>query len=115
MADRTFVKEALKTSEADRAMAIMSKYTDKNFVQRILTPDKYPKIDLGNGMFATHKMAWGEADGKYYVFPTIQYENGKLIDYGNTPKAFDRAMQTGELIPFDNPKDAEWFSNGDNL
>ncbi len=28
----------------------------KDFVDRILNPDKYPSMDIGNGNIATHKM-----------------------------------------------------------
>lgn len=32
---------------------------NKNFVKRILNPFQYPTLDLGNGNYATHLMAWG--------------------------------------------------------
>ena len=41
--------------------------SDKNFVQRILNPDVFPVMDLGDGNVATHKMAYGEKDGKFIV------------------------------------------------
>jgi hypothetical protein len=68
----------------------------KSFVQRILQPSAFPKLDLGNGQFATHKMAWAEKGGKYYVYPTVLYDGKKLVDYGD--KAFDQVMKNGNYI-----------------
>lgn len=83
--------------------------SDKNFVRRIIAPEAYPTLDLGNGEYATHKMAWGElAPNRYAVFPTVQYENGKLTDYGDS--AFDRSIRNNDYILVDNPEDAEWLS-----
>lgn len=87
---------------------VLTANADKNFVQRILHPESSPQLDMGNGQHATHLMSYGEADGKYIVFPTVQMDNGKLKNYGD--QAFDRAMKSGEYISFDNEKDAEWFS-----
>jgi hypothetical protein len=80
----------------------------KDFVDRILNPDKYPVIDLGGGNYATHKMASGESDGKYHVFPTIIHKDGELIEYKGK-EAYDHAMKTGEYIEFKDPAEAAWF------
>jgi hypothetical protein len=88
---------------------VLKQNNSKNFVKRILLPEAYPTLKEAENQVATHKMAWGESDGKYYVFPTVmQEEDGNLKDYGKS--AFDVAMKRREFIPFDNPKDAEDFS-----
>jgi len=88
---------------------VLNQNNSKNFVKRILLPEAYPTLKEGENQVATHKMAWGESDGKYYVFPTVmQEESGNLKDYGKS--AFDVAMKRREFISFDNPKDAEDFS-----
>ena len=88
---------------------ILDKNQDKSFVQRILKPDIFPRLDLGNGKYATHKMSWGETNGKYVVFPTVLFGNGNLKEY--TPdEAFGHAMNSGNYIEFDNPEEADWFS-----
>ena len=33
---------------------ILEANKDKTFVDRILNPNKYPRLDLGNGNYATH-------------------------------------------------------------
>lgn len=88
---------------------ILAKNNQKNFVKRIIFPDNKPSLDVGDGEIATHRMAWGESDGKFYVFPTImQEEDGTLRDYGD--KAFDEAIRRKEFIKFDDPQKADQFS-----
>ena len=90
---------------------ILNENNGKNFVKRILMPEAYPTLKKGKGAIATHEMAWGEADGKFYVFPTIMQEQDKsLKEYGKD--AFDVAIKRKEFISFDNAKDAEDFSKG---
>lgn len=99
-------------SERDKVMKILSDNSQKQFVQRILTPDKYPRLDLGGGDYATHKMAWGSVGEKgaerYVVFPTVMYDGKGLLDYGD--EAFRKAMESGEYIEFNSPEEADWFS-----
>lgn len=88
---------------------ILDANNSKDFVKRILFPDNAPTLDLGNGEHATHRMAWGESDGSYYVFPTVMRgEKGELQDYGRN--AFDEAMKRGEFIKFSDPEQAAEFS-----
>ena len=89
--------------------SILNQNNSKNFVKRILLPEAYPMLQENPNQVATHKMSWGESDGKYYVFPTIMQEKtGELKDYGDD--AFDVAMKRREFISFDNAKDADDFS-----
>lgn len=96
--------------EYQRLMAVLKQNSDKTFVQRILRPDDFPQLNWGDGSYSTHRMAWGESNGKYVVYPTVLMGNdGGLMDYG--PKnAWDHVQQTGNFVQFDNPKDAEWFA-----
>lgn len=93
-------------------IGFLEKHSDKPFVQRILAPQKYPKLDLGGGQFATHKMAWAEVETKrgkkYVVFPTVLYDGKKLVDYGD--KALPLVLKDGDYIEFDNPDAADRFS-----
>lgn len=90
-------------------METLNKNKEKSFVQRILNPSKYPSLPMGNGSYATHRMAWTEADGRYFVFPTVLLNDGRLSDYGD--KAWDAVKQTGQYIEFPSADDAEWFSS----
>jgi hypothetical protein len=96
-------------SEYRDILKILQENADKSFVKRILERDQYPKLDLGDGNYATHKMAWAEADGKYYVFPTVLYDGRALKEYP-WESAFNQVRRTGNFIEFDNPDEADWFS-----
>lgn len=95
-------------AEYDDVMRILMANASKSFVKRILQPKAYPTLDLGNGQVATHKMAWNEVGGKYYVYPTVMYDGKKLTDYGD--KAFALAQKSGNVIEFKTPQEADWFS-----
>jgi hypothetical protein len=95
-------------AELTRIYDILEKNKHKNFVKRILDPDNSPKLDLGEGNYATHKMAWGESEGKYFVYPTIIQDGDKLVDYGKD--AFNKAFEKGDVIEFSTPYEADNFS-----
>jgi hypothetical protein len=98
-------------SEQRDVMKIIEDNKNKGFVQRLINPDQYPTLDLGGGNYATHKMAWNEEDGKYNVYPTVLFDGKKLVDYSGDPQnAYRLAKQTGNVIPFDTPQAADWFS-----
>ena len=82
---------------------------DKPFVRRILNPENYKTIDLGGGSYGTHLMSYAEADGKYYVYPTI-VDTPKGLTRMQPGEAFDYNFKLGNVIPFDNEKEASWFS-----
>ena len=95
--------------DVEKILKILEGHSGKSFVQRILDPDQYPKLDLGDGKSATHLMSWGESDGKYLVFPTVLYDNGRLQQY-KPDDAFSTAISSGNYIEFDRKEDADWFS-----
>jgi hypothetical protein len=93
----------------ERILGVLRQNADKTFVKRILRPEAFPTLDLGNGSHATHRMAWTEAGGKYYVYPTVlMTPDRKLQDYGDS--AFDIVKRTGNFIEFNTPDEADWFS-----
>jgi hypothetical protein len=97
-------------SERFREVAdILVSNESKDFVKRILRPEKYPVIKNKDGSVSTHKMSWGEADGKYRVYPTIVNKNGRLKRLSDK-RAWDYANKTGEYIEFSSPEEADRFS-----
>jgi hypothetical protein len=93
--------------------AVLNRYSSVPFVRRILTPFKAPvaidDADPEKKRVMTHKMAWGEADGKYYVFPTVMPdESGALRNFGD--KAMDEAFKRRDVVPFNTPEEAAYFS-----
>lgn len=97
--------------DVSKIMAILERNKDKSFVQRILTyggPGRSPTLEHEGG-HATHRMAWGESDGQYVVYPTVLMRgDGKLQDYGD--KAWEQVVKSGNFITFPSAREAEWFS-----
>ena len=103
------------SDDQDRVMKILEKHEHLDFVQRILSPEKYPVISdhpkLEKGYIATHQMAQSEnEDGtEFYVYPNIVRE-GNHLNWLEDEDAYNYAESTGERITFDKREDAEWFS-----
>ena len=109
-------------SDLDRVLKILEKNEDKNFVQRILSPEKYPFLDeshpsgkLQKGWRATHDMTWDEVEDKkgkkkYRVYPNIVMKDNALHWFDYDGSAGDYASESKEYIEFDSPEDADWFS-----
>lgn len=94
---------------------ILTRNNSKRFVKRIMQPFNSPVAiddeDPEGKRVMTHKMAWGEADGKYYVYPTVMEDpqNGlTLRNYGKD--AFQEALRRRDFIVFDTPEEADKFS-----
>lgn len=101
--------EPINDDEFHQLMGILNQNADKSFVKRILDPKAYPSLDVGDGNYATHRMAWGTVGDKAVVFPTVMMtDGGKLQDFGDN--AWQHASKSGNFIEFDDPKQAEWFS-----
>lgn len=97
-----------------RVKHILNKNKDKNFVKRIIDPDKYPAIDNGDGTHSTHLMAWSNRDDdpeKRIVYPTIVHDEktNKLTQLSDDD-AYDYAVKNKEYIEFNSDKKADWFS-----
>jgi hypothetical protein len=110
-------KQARKEQELTEIMGILDQHADKNFVQRIMTPEDYPKLydNPGGetGQPSTHSMAWGEdAQGNAYVYPTVvQKPDGNLHRFSSQQEAEAYAIERNEFIPFGSDKEkADWFS-----
>ncbi len=95
--------------ELKRIKEILDQNKHKGFVKRILEPEKFPTLELGNGRHASHMMAWSKVGDKFIVYPTVLYDGKKLQQY-SPDIAIRHVLETGNFIEFDNPKDADWFS-----
>ena len=98
-------------TEIDSINEILNQNQNKNFVQRIISPDKFPTLDLGDNKFGTHKMSYSTTNNGAIVYPNIVQKNGKLVDLtkeGINPMEY--AIQNKEFIKFDDKDKADWFS-----
>jgi len=107
-----YTKEVVDNYKADRKKwirSIVDQNRGKEFVDRIIDPTTYKPLTNDDGSISTHSMAWGEANGKYLVFPTV-------IKYGNGLKRFEGkdawrlAVELGNYIEFDTKEEADRFS-----
>lgn len=79
------------------------------FIKRILDGNKY-SIPFGKG-YATHRMAYSEADGKHYVYPEVEYYDGKLTNLPDiNVNPFDYNFKNKNVIGFDSKGDAKRFT-----
>jgi hypothetical protein len=100
-------------AETLRVLKMLEGHEKLNFVKRILRPEDYPRLSLGNGMNASHLMTYGEneAGDEFYVYPTVVQDpkSGQLRKLADE-EAWKHAMETGENIPLSSRDDAEWLS-----
>jgi len=94
--------------------SILEANKEKDFVQRILDPKKYPVKKNEDGTISTHLMAYGEIDGKTIAFPTLFYDSKKKELY-RPQDPVSEALKTGNYIPFKNNQEAEWFTQNYKL
>lgn len=105
------IGEVQKANDYSRVMGVLRGNEDKQFVQRILRPNEFPAMNLGKGQTGTHLMAWTKSDGKYYVYPTIEYDTkSKSLTNWGADRGWEEAKKKGEMISFDTPQEADWFS-----
>ena len=93
--------------------SIVGQHQDKNFVQRISNPSIFPNLDLGDGQVGTHLMSWGTMGKEKtpIVFPTIQqHPTTGQLEQLDMDTAFERAVKSGEYIPFKSEHEADLFS-----
>ena len=80
------------------------------FWQRLIAPDIQTISDL-KGNQVSHKMSWGEKDGKIYIYPEVQMINGSLVDLSeDRQKAFESALQNNNFIIAPNEEIADQFT-----
>ena len=94
--------------DRERIGKVLDKNRGKDFIERIINPWDSPVLENEDGSRSSHKMAWGESEGKYYVYPTVLRDGESLVDYGD--EAWPEAFSRDEYIEFDNADDASWFS-----
>ena len=99
MSDKDFLK----------VFSILQKNESKNFVQRILYPEKADSLVNEDGSYSSHRMATAEADGVHYVYPTILRDDDGFLQQREGADAFNAAIRSGEAIGFKTHKEAEWF------
>ena len=94
-------------AHANRSEAPFMKRIHNNDTRSIPEPQKYWKDGKDTGRKSTHLLATAETDGKYYVYPEVQEENGELKWFED---GFERALKNNDVIEFPSEEEALWFS-----
>jgi len=88
----------------EEIMGILDTNANKNFVQRIISPENSPKLYDGPdgelGKASTHSMAWGTADGQAFVYPTVVASEGGGLVRLEPEEAWAYARDNDERIAF---------------
>jgi len=92
-----------------KILDIIEKNKDKDFVNRIINAKDFPVLTNRDGSVSTHGMSWGEADGRFFVYPTVVYDEDQMTRLG-PDTAFGRAIRSGDYIEFADPQSAMEFS-----
>jgi len=92
-----------------RFTEINNKYKDIDWVNRGMNPDTNPNIKNEDGTTSTHLLEYAEADGKYYVYPTI-VRDGKGLRKLESKEAWHNAFTNKTAIPFDSEDEAKAYS-----
>ena len=89
-------------------------YRDEpEFVDRVRNNQNYPVINNPDGSVSTHRMAAeSDANGNWYVFPTIQMQDGELVEYYDSRDAMDAAFKTGNILRAPNKQAALNYAEG---
>lgn len=86
--------------------------TPLEFEQRVLKPSMAAGIKNEDGTYSTHRMAWGDSDGKFFAYPTIVNDGkGNLVQLPDDV-AFQHAMETKQYRLFTTPEDADAYASG---
>jgi hypothetical protein len=97
--------------EKEDVTKILNQHSDKLFVQRILNPDDYPRLDNEDGTVSSHSMAWGtNGDGKHFVYPTVVMNRSGVLQRLSDDDAWDNSRKTGNYIEMPSEEKADWFS-----
>lgn len=87
------------------------------FYQLLRDPNR-PYLDLGNGEHGTHKLSYVENDGRWFIYPTIQWEKdsngewvGKDYDTENDWRiGWDNAFKNGDYLEIPSEEMARYFT-----
>ena len=93
-----------------------AKKENPRFIQRMSEPLKYVEWNDDRGHhFGTHEMSYGEADGRYFVYPRIQEIDGNLVRYQNDQEAMQNALKNHNILWVNNEDEAKLFTESEEL
>lgn len=108
-------RQWMQNKNGEYAWAQRHNMPNPEFWSRLRDKNKESIIDWeDSNNTATHKLGYGEIDGKIIVYPEVQKVNGKLIDFTRPPYASNsgiiNAYETGNYAVAPSAKIAENFT-----
>lgn len=108
-------RQWMQNKNGEYAWAQRHNMPNPEFWSRLRDKNKESIIDWeDSNNTATHKLGYGEIDGKIIVYPEVQKVNGKLIDFTRPPYASNsgiiNAYETGNYAVAPTAKIAENFT-----
>ena len=94
-----------------KLLELLLKHKNKDFINRIINVNDFPVLKNRDGTSSTHGMELSEVDGKFFVYPSVVYIDGKMQRLG-PDTAFNRAMNSGDMLEFEDMDEAMGFSKG---
>lgn len=104
-------QDGVEIKRKPREMSVLISYANganPPFIQRINNNDTR-SIKLADGTHATHLLSYGEADGKFYVFPKVQEVNGNLMLIKDEDPLF-RALKNKDVLEMLSEEEAKQFT-----
>jgi hypothetical protein len=92
-----------------KLLELLLKNKNKDFINRIINVNDFPVLENRDGTKSTHSMSLSEVDGKFFVYPSVVYQDGKMQRLG-PDTAFNRAISSGDMLEFDDLDEATGFS-----
>jgi hypothetical protein len=92
-----------------RILEILEANKDKDFVNRIMNAKDFPSLPNRDGSTSTIDMMFSQLNGKFYVYPSVVYDEGEMARLG-PDTAFGRAMRMGDYIEFPTLQEAYEFT-----
>ena len=93
----------------ERILEILNENGGLEFVKRIVGAKNYPTLPNRDGSESTHGMMFTGGDGKFYVYPSVVYDEEVMARLG-PDTAYGRAMRLGDFIEFPTLQEAYEFS-----
>jgi hypothetical protein len=92
-----------------KILEILNNNKDLEFVRRIMEAKSYPTLPNRDGSESTHGMMWSGGEGRFYVYPSVVYDEEVMARLG-PDTAYGRAMRLGDFIEFATLQEAYEFS-----
>jgi hypothetical protein len=87
---------------------LIAKYPNVGWLKRGLTED-FPHLKDEEGNISTHRLAYRTENDKAFVYPTMDYIDGKLVEMEDD-EAFSYALANKTLVESDDIEVADYFS-----